>query len=169
VAIEKHPEEFAALKATLAGRRNVRAEEGDGYRRLSALLPPPERRGLVLIDPPFEADSEFHDAAAALAVGLKRFATGIYLLWFPIKSAAQANAFCGEVVAAGATKALRIGLDIGALATANGKERLSGSGLAVVNPPHGFAAEMRSVLGRVTPLLSDKAQFSVRTLIGETD
>src|SRR5581483_4944040 len=54
VAIEKHPEEFAALKQTLHPWRKARAEEGDGYERLAALLPPPERRGLVLIDPPFE-------------------------------------------------------------------------------------------------------------------
>jgi 23S rRNA (adenine2030-N6)-methyltransferase len=168
VAIEKHPEEFAALKAALAGRRNARAEEGDGYKRLAALLPPPERRGLVLIDPPFESDAEFHQAAAALDAALKRFAIGIYLLWFPIKAAAEANAFCGEVVAAGAAKALRIDLDIGGVARApDGKERLSGAGLLIVNPPYGFADEMRTALAMIAPLLSGSTRFEVRTLAGE--
>lgn len=168
VAIERHPEEFAALRNALGRRRNARAEEGDGYQRLAALLPPPERRGLIVIDPPFESAGEFHDAARALAAALKRFATGIYLLWFPVKSAAEANAFCGEVLAAGATKALRIDLDIGAAAPApDGKERLSGSGLVVVNPPYGFADEMRAALARIAPLLSDRARFEVRMLAGD--
>jgi 23S rRNA (adenine2030-N6)-methyltransferase len=168
VAIEKHPEEFAALKLALAGQRNVRAEEGDGYKRLSALLPPAERRGLVLIDPPFEAEAEFHDAALALGAALKRFATGIFLLWFPIKSAPEADALCGEVVAAGATRALRIDLDIGAaVRTPGDKERLSGAGLLIVNPPYGFADEMHLALARIAPLLSDKARYEVRTLAGE--
>src|SRR5581483_8873550 len=59
VAIEKHPEEAEALKKTLAPWRKARVEQDDGYARLPALLPPPERRGLVLIDPPFEAVDEF--------------------------------------------------------------------------------------------------------------
>ena len=167
VAIEKHPDEFALLRAALARTRNAHAEGGDGYRRLAALLPPPERRGLVLIDPPFEAPEEFHAEARALGAALKRFATGIYALWFPIKSAAEANAFCGEVLTAGAAKAVRIDIDIGPSATADGKERLSAAGLIVVNPPHGFAAEMRESLAKITPLLSAKARAEVRWLAGD--
>jgi 23S rRNA (adenine2030-N6)-methyltransferase len=169
VAIERHAEEAAALKSALATFKSkaLRSECADGYARLAALLPPPERRGLVLIDPPFESPEEFHAEARALAEGLKRFATGIYLLWFPIKSAAEANAFCGEVLAAGPKKALRIDLDIGALGkTPDAKERLSGSGLVVVNPPFGFADEMRAALERVAPLLAEKTQFEVRWLAG---
>jgi len=137
----------------------------DGYARLPGLLPPAERRGLVLIDPPFEDAEEFAAAARAVAAALKKFATGIYLLWFPIKSAAEANAFAGEVLAAGVKKAVRIDLDIGAAAIGT-KERLSGSGLIVVNPPFGFADEMREALGRVAPLLSDKARHEVRWIVG---
>jgi 23S rRNA (adenine2030-N6)-methyltransferase len=167
VAIEKHPDEFPVLKAVLAGRRNARAEEGDGYRRLAALLPPAERRGLILIDPPFETEAEFHDAAVALGAALKRFATGIYLLWFPIKSAAEANAFCGAVMAAGATRLLRVDVDMGAMPrTADGRERLSAAGLLIVNPPYGVADEMHAALTQVAPLLSDRARFAVRTLAG---
>jgi 23S rRNA (adenine2030-N6)-methyltransferase len=169
VAIERHAEEAAALKSALAAfkSKGLRSECADGYARLAALLPPPERRGLVLIDPPFESPEEFHDEARALAEGLKRFATGIYLLWFPIKSAAEANAFCGEVLAAGPKKALRIDIDVGAADKAiDARERLTGSGLVIVNPPFGFADEMRAALERVAPLLSDKAQFGLRWLAG---
>jgi 23S rRNA (adenine2030-N6)-methyltransferase len=168
VAIEKHPEEAAALKAALARTRNARAEEGDGYARLAALLPPPERRGVVLIDPPFEAEDEFAAEAEALRVGLRRWATGIFALWFPIKSAAEANAFVGEILNAGVKRAVRIDLDIGAEAYAIGtKTRLTAAGLIVVNPPYGFADEMRGALAHVAPLLSPKAIGTVRVLAGE--
>ncbi|MEI9992757.1 MAG: 23S rRNA (adenine(2030)-N(6))-methyltransferase RlmJ [Rhizomicrobium sp.] len=166
VAIEKHPEEAVRLKAALAGIGQARVEEADGYRRLAALLPPRERRGLVLIDPPFEDAAEFAAEAGALRAGLKRFATGIYLLWFPIKSPAEANAFAGEVLQAGAKKALRIDIDLGAKAPGE-KERLAAAGLIVVNPPFGLAQEMRAQLAAVAPLLSDGARAEVRWLAGE--
>jgi 23S rRNA (adenine2030-N6)-methyltransferase len=170
VAIEKHPDECAALKTVLAPFRNARAEQADGYARLAALLPPPERRGLVVIDPPFESDDEFAAATAALRTGLKRFATGIYLVWFPIKSAAEANAFAGEVANAGVKSALRIDIDIGAAEQAPGaRERLTAAGLIVVNPPYGLAAEMRAALAQVTPLLGPKARFALQTLAGEAE
>ena len=166
VAIEKHAEESAALKSALATFRNkaLRSECADGYARLNALLPPPERRGLVLIDPPFEAPKEFQAEARALGEAVKRFATGIYLLWFPIKSAGEANAFCGAVLATGIKKALRIDIEVDAAKDAD-KERLSASGLIVVNPPFGFADEMRESLARIAPLLS--ARTEVRMLVGE--
>jgi 23S rRNA (adenine2030-N6)-methyltransferase len=167
VAIEKHPEEFDALTTALAPYRNTRAEAGDGYARLPALLPPKERRGLILIDPPFESPDEFAQAADALRTGLKRFATGIYVLWLPIKSAAEANAFAGEILNAGAKKALRIDIEIGVAPAADGKERLSAAGLIVVNPPYGLAEEMQAALAQIAPLLSAGARFSVTSIAGE--
>jgi 23S rRNA (adenine2030-N6)-methyltransferase len=170
VAIEKHPDEAALLKVALARMPGAHAEQGDGYKRLAALLPPKERRGAIVIDPPYESPDEFHAAARALADGLKRFATGIYLLWFPIKSAGEANAFCGEVLGAGVKTALRIDIDIGAAAKAPGeKDRLTAAGLIVVNPPYGLAAQMRAALAQVAPFLSDKARAEVRVLAGEAD
>jgi 23S rRNA (adenine2030-N6)-methyltransferase len=162
VAIERQDAEAAALKSALATFKSkaLKSECADGYARLAALLPPPERRGVVLIDPPFEQPDEFRNEARALGEALKRFATGIYLLWFPIKSAGEASAFCGEVLAAGVKRALRIDIDIGR-AEGGDKERLSAAGLVVVNPPFGFEEEMREGLARVTPLLSDKARAEI--------
>jgi 23S rRNA (adenine2030-N6)-methyltransferase len=149
VAIEKHPEEFEALKKSLSIFATTRVAEADGYERLKALMPPPERRGLVLIDPPYEADDEFARAAAALIEAQRKFATGIYMLWFPIKSAAAANAFAGEIANAGMEKLLRIDIDVGAV----DKERLSAAGLLIVNPPFGFAQEMRALAPILAPAL----------------
>jgi len=155
IAVEKHPQDAAALAAILKPYARARVEEADGYRRLAALLPPPERRGLILIDPPYEASDEFRAAATAVGAAYRRFATGIYLIWFPIKSAAEADAFCGEVLASGATKVLR--LDVEKCHVPEGK--LAAAGLLVVNPPWQFEAEMRAALAPVLPLLDAEARF----------
>jgi len=145
----------------LAPFRKARAEEGDGYARLAALLPPPERRGLVLIDPPFEAPDEFEAAAEAVKGAVRRFATGIFLIWYPVKSAAAARAFCGEVLASGVTCALNIEMAVDA---AEGK--LSRAGLLVLNPPFGFDTDMREILGVIAPRLPG-GEAAVELLAGK--
>jgi 23S rRNA (adenine2030-N6)-methyltransferase len=154
IAIEKHPQEAALLKQVLAPWRKARVEEGDGYARLLAHLPPPERRGLILIDPPFEAPDEFETAARTVRAAVRKFATGIYLIWYPIKSAAAGNAFAGEVLASGAKKVLRIEIAIDA---AEGK--LDRAGLLVLNPPYGFDSEMQAALAIVAPQLAARAKL----------
>jgi 23S rRNA (adenine2030-N6)-methyltransferase len=136
-AIEKHPEEFAALKDALAPYGNAAAEQGDGYTRAVKLLPPPARRGVVVMDPPFEAPDEFESLARAIAAAYRKFATGIFLIWYPIKSQAAADAFTGEVLAGGAARALTVDTQISAP-----EGKLDRAGLLVLNPPYGFDAAM---------------------------
>jgi 23S rRNA (adenine2030-N6)-methyltransferase len=164
VAVEKHPEEVAALKTALSIFATARVVEADGYAQLKGLLPPPERRGLVLIDPPYEADDEFQRAASAMTEAWRRFATGIYMLWFPIKSPAAANAFTGEIANAGIEKLLRIDIDVGA----TDKERLSAAGLLIANPPYGFASDMREAANALAPTLGRgaPANIDIRWLSG---
>jgi 23S rRNA (adenine2030-N6)-methyltransferase len=160
VAIEKHEDECSALTEALRPSRKARVVCADGYERLNTLLPPPERRGVVLIDPPYEAPDEFQKAAHALANAHRRFATGIYLLWYPIKSAADADALCGEVKANGISRALRIELDIAAA-----KERPDGlhaTGLLVINPPYQFDTDMDAVLKLLAAQLGRNASASAR-------
>jgi 23S rRNA (adenine2030-N6)-methyltransferase len=148
VAVEKHPEEAAELKKALASFRKARVEEDDGYHRLASLLPPQERRGLILIDPPFEVQDEFERAAEAVKQGLARFATGIFLIWYPVKSQAAARAFCGEVLASAPAFVTALAIDT-AIAAAEGK--LDRTGLLLLNPPYGFDADMKEVLALVMP------------------
>jgi 23S rRNA (adenine2030-N6)-methyltransferase len=152
VAIEKHPEAAKALHRSLAAFPNVRAVAADGCERLPALLPPRERRGVILIDPPYEAEDEFVRVAEVIAGAHRRFATGIYLAWYPIKSRAAAEAFCGEVVANGIAPVLRLEIETGRAPDAD-KERLSAAGLLVINPPFGFDEETRNVAAVLAPLL----------------
>ena len=153
-AIEKHPEEFTALKETLAPFPNAVAEQGDGYGRALKLLPPPSRRGLVLLDPPFESPDEFSDLARTLRDGTRKFATGIYLAWYPVKSQAEADAFAGEVLAGGMAKAMVIDASISAP-----EGKLNRAGLLVINPPYGFAAAIEASAALIAPKLG----ASIRT------
>jgi len=147
-AIEKNTAEFAALKEALAPFRNAVAEQDDGYVRAIKLLPPPSRRGLVLLDPPFEAPDEFSALAQTVREAWRKFATGIFLVWYPIKSQAAADAFIGEVLAGGMTKAFTIDITI---AAPEGK--LARAGLLVINPPFGFDGVMCAVAAAIAPRL----------------
>lgn len=155
VAVEKHPEDAAALRDVLRPYSKARVEEGDGFRRLCALVPPPERRGLILIDPPFEAADEFAQTAKAFAAAYRRFATGVYVLWFPIKSASEANRFCSEILSSGAGKVMRI--DVTRRGGSEGK--LAAAGLVVVNPPWQFEEQMRQSLAVALPHIDADARF----------
>jgi 23S rRNA (adenine2030-N6)-methyltransferase len=148
IAIEKHPEEFSALENILAPYRNCTAEQADGYARSLKLLPPPSRRGLVLLDPPFESPDEFSALAQALRDATRKFATGIYLVWYPIKSQAEADAFTGEVLAGGIAKAMLIDTKVNAP-----EGKLGRAGLLVINPPFGFAAVMEEAARLLAPRL----------------
>jgi 23S rRNA (adenine2030-N6)-methyltransferase len=165
VAVEKHPEECAELTALLSEERRARVICGDGYAALAKLVPPAERRGVVLIDPPYEAENEFETASRALAQAYRRFATGIFLFWYPAKERPRARAAAGELVTAGIKELLRLELDIGV----RREERLSATGLLVVNPPFGFAAEMQRVGGHLARVLGEGENTSFRSdvLAGE--
>src|SRR6185369_1042579 len=97
VACELHPADALALKREFAGERAVEVRQADGYHALKAMLPPLERRGLLLIDPPFEAADEFARLQRALRQALRRFATGCYAIWYPIKDEAAVAAFVASL------------------------------------------------------------------------
>jgi 23S rRNA (adenine2030-N6)-methyltransferase len=159
VAIEKHPDEAAALANALRPFARARAIATDGFTRLPALLPPPERRGFVLIDPPYESEDDFASAAKAVAGGLKRFATGIYIVWFPVKSVIDAARFCGEVLSAGAARALRFDISIAAPPSQD-RTPLSSAGLLVINPPFGLDTEMNAVFAAIAPRLKSEGSMA---------
>ena len=138
IACELHPEEALALKREFAGDRAVEVRQADGYKALKALLPPVERRGLVLIDPPFEATDEYERLLRALHQGMKRFATGCYAVWYPIKDDAAADLVSGLASFRPLLLEMQLeGIEAG---------RLAACGLAVINPPWRFDEAMRASL-----------------------
>jgi 23S rRNA (adenine2030-N6)-methyltransferase len=148
IAIEKHPEEHAALASALADEKRARVVSGDYARELPRIVPPPERRGVVLVDPPYEAADEFAQATRAVVDAHDRFPAGIFLFWYPAKNRALVDASAGELLNAGITSLLKIELDVG-VPDRKGegtREPLSAAGLFVANPPFGFAEEMRNIM-----------------------
>jgi 23S rRNA (adenine2030-N6)-methyltransferase len=147
-ACELHPEEHAALRRGLPRAANVQIHQRDGWEALGALLPPPQRRGLVLIDPPYEAPDELTRAARALGPALQRFGHGAYLWWRPLKSQSALDAADAEALAQGARSMLRADLWV---APPSPEGRLAGSSLLLLNPPFG----LEDVLRQALPFLAD--------------
>jgi 23S rRNA (adenine2030-N6)-methyltransferase len=104
VFCELHPEERTALAATVGRDRRAKVVETDGWTALKAQLPPPERRGLVLIDPPFEEPGEFQRFEQGLIEAHRRWATGIVLFWYPVKDAHEAETFGRRIARLGYRK-----------------------------------------------------------------
>lgn len=152
IACEKHPEEAMLLKREFAGDRAVEVRQADGYHAIKSVLPPVERRALVLIDPPFEATDEFEVLARAVRHGLRRFATGCYAIWYPIKDEPTVEAFLASLAEA---KYLRMELDLGPR-TPEGK--LAACGLVVINPPWKFEEAMREALPWIAARLGGGAR-----------
>ena len=143
IANELHPEDSASLKAALGGDPRAKVMALDGWVALKALLPPKERRGVVLIDPPFEEPGELERIAAGLAQALQRFATGTYLAWYPIKDPQPIRRFHTGLARLGVPNMLRVELLI---QRAEHADRLNGCGLVVVNPPYTLERELAVVL-----------------------
>ena len=135
VLCEKHPEEFAALHGEFARAAGVSVQETDGYAAIRASLPPPERRALILIDPPFEAQDEFAQMTAALAQGLQRFASGVFALWYPLTERARLEDFFRALRDLQPPPMLVAELLI---AGEDAPLKMKGCGLVVLNPPWQF-------------------------------
>jgi 23S rRNA (adenine2030-N6)-methyltransferase len=140
--VELHPKVAAALKSRLAGDQQVKVIELDGWLALGAQLPPKEKRGLVLVDPPFEAPGEFDRLIGGLEKAIRRWPGGIYALWYPIKDHAAVAAFRAAVKSSGIPKIMDVWLEVDRRATPG----LTGSGMIVVNPPFVLEAELQTLM-----------------------
>jgi 23S rRNA (adenine2030-N6)-methyltransferase len=144
---EAHPEERAALIGALGRDGRLSIVGTDGYVALNAYLPPNERRGIALVDPPFEAPDEAERIVRALERALRKWPTGTIIVWRPIRDARADAHFLNSVAALGAPNILRLELDVGpGPIGAHGQEPLARAGLLIVNPPHTLAGEARTFL-----------------------
>jgi 23S rRNA (adenine2030-N6)-methyltransferase len=161
---ELHPEDHAALRRSLSGERNVSVHAMDGYAALKAMLPPRERRALVLIDAPFEARDEWARIAAALRDGLGRFPSGVYAIWYPL----TARAGTGELFRK--LGGLKLPPTLAAELSINpGAAGIEGCGLLILNPPWRFeqkaAPLLEELAGRLA--LAPGAQARLLWLVRE--
>jgi 23S rRNA (adenine2030-N6)-methyltransferase len=158
VACELHPEEYQALRTTFNLDKQVAVHHTDGFLGLKAFLPPKEHRGLILIDPPYEDPDEFNRIARTLPIALKRFETGIYAIWYPIKEKIQLERFYRTLSAAISQPIMIVELTI----YPDIANHLNGSGLAIINPPWQFETAMHDILPWIWKALTINNQGAFR-------
>lgn len=159
ILFELHPDDAAALSELFARDRQVQVRQADGYIGLKAVLPPPQRRGLVLIDPPFEKRDEFETLLRGLRQAHRRWATGQYLVWYPIKDRAPVAAFHAALKASGIGKVLVAEF---LLRPDDDAERLNGCGLVLINPPWKLDATLEALLPALAGILGAEAGGGAR-------
>src|SRR5437870_13570699 len=123
----------------------------DGFAAMRAMLPPPERRALVLVDPPYEAQDEFAQIGDGLRAALARFPSSVYAIWYPLTGRARLDDFFGEFRALAPPPTLACELTI---AGEDATFKMKGCGLLVINPPWQFEAEARPLLAFLAPTLA---------------
>lgn len=166
IACELEPEAFAALRQALKGDVRIKTVAIDGWTALQAYVPPKERRGLVLVDPPFEQDDEFRRLAEGFAAAYGKWPTGSYAIWYPIKGRSEPDAFAKRLRRFGIPKILRAELMVTPL---RDPSRLNGSGLVLVNPPWTLEGELTILLPALAGLLGrhGAGRYTLDWLAGE--
>ncbi|HUA77740.1 MAG TPA: 23S rRNA (adenine(2030)-N(6))-methyltransferase RlmJ [Acetobacteraceae bacterium] len=151
ICCELHPDEYAALRRRFAHDSQVAIHHRDGYEALRALLPPDPRRGLVLIDPPYEQPGEFGRVLAGLSAAHVRFREGVLAAWYPIKHRAPVRAFHASLRESGMRDIVAAELF---LREPTDPARLNGAGMVVINPPFEFEPAARTILDALAERLA---------------
>jgi 23S rRNA (adenine2030-N6)-methyltransferase len=166
---DAHEDAVVSLKACCGRDRRVKIFGIDAFTALKAFVPPVERRGLVLIDPPFEERTEFADLHEALVAAARKWPTGVYMAWYPIKDRSVVNGFLGALTQAlaqtGINSLLRLELQVDA---PHPDAPLAASGLVVLNPPYTLGMEARAVLPYLAQTMgTGRCAADVVRLIGD--
>ena len=161
VLVELNRKDCENLGALFGGDRRTTVHLMDGYQSLKAFLPPKERRGLIFIDSSFDRAREFDRLTEGLVEAHRRFATGVYALWYPLMEPLAMRAFERGLVETGIPKILQLEISVLPQDWSGG---MRGCGMLVVNPPFGFEAQARSMLEWLQPLLSREGGGSHRVV-----
>ena len=166
MGFELHPIDADRLRENFAGDIQTRITQLDAWKIFGTHLPPKEKRGLVLIDPPFEEKGEFIRMTKSLVQGHQRWPGGTYAYWYPIKEPGEVDAYIKALKSTGIPKILRLELTIRPPST---PPRLHGTGMIVVNPPFVLEEEMRILLPVLADRLGDegRGRWSVDWVAGE--
>jgi len=167
-ACELEPRAAEALARNMRGDPRIKTQIVDGWTALAAYVPPHERRGLVLVDPPFEEERDFARLAQGLAAAHRKWATGIYMLWYPTKGRRAPDVLATQLRRLGIGKVLRAELTVAPLSDPT---RLNGCGLILVNPPWTVEGELSALLPVLAQRLGRKdrsrGDFRLDWLAGE--
>jgi 23S rRNA (adenine2030-N6)-methyltransferase len=139
---ELHPAEFEALDQMQHFNKKVHTSNTDGITSMKGLLPPPEKRGLIFIDPSFERKEEYKEIPTAVKQAFSKFSTGVYCIWYPVVNRKLTEQFIRGMKDVGANEALNIEFNL----TMAPKAGMTGCGLWIINPPFTLAKDIKSVL-----------------------
>ncbi len=159
ILCELHSKEAEHLQSEFHGDRQVATHNIDGYQGLRAFLPPVEKRGLILIDPAFELKDERARLLEAIIQAHKRFATGVYAIWYPIQDRQAVDWFHRQLVRSGIRNILAAELRI---FDEDLPLRLNGTGMAIINPPWRLDEELKTLGPWLWSVLSPEVQGGVR-------
>lgn len=162
VLCELHEEVFTQLRQEFSRTPRSKTYLEDGYKVLNAVLPPLERRGVVLIDPSFEVANEFNNLVQQVQTAYRRWETGVYVMWYPIKSRTVLQKFHRDLLATGISKMLAVQLYV---YPDDVDLRLNGAGMVIINPPYQLDTELTQVLPWLTRQLEiEGGNYSIRFL-----
>lgn len=147
---ELHPNDFPLLRNEFAKQSNVVTKRENGFQQLKSALPPKEKRGLILIDPPYELKEDYELVVKAITEGYKRFATGVYAIWYPVVLRQHTKRIVKGLEATGIRKILQIEL---AVRPDSDQRGMTASGMIVINPPWQLESQMKKVLPYLTNVL----------------
>ena len=165
VLSELHPTDFPLLLQEFRGNRQVKMHNEDGFSRLKASLPPKERRGLILIDPPYELKHEYQDVVNSIAESVKRFATGIYAIWYPVVFRENIDLITNGLADLGIRKIMQI--ELGVMPDSN-ERGMTASGMIVINPPWQLESQMQRILPWLQKAIApDSGHHFVRWVVPE--
>jgi len=163
---ELHPTDFDLLKSNIGSDRQIRVKQEDGYKGLLSLLPPLSRRGLVLIDPPYEVKTDYQQVVNTVVLAHKKFSTGTYAIWYPVVDRSRIDQLEKNFIDSGIKNIQRFELAIAPDSHASG---MTSSGMIVINPPWTLMKKMNQLLPKLVARLADDkdAYFKCDVLVGE--
>ncbi|MCJ8320594.1 MAG: 23S rRNA (adenine(2030)-N(6))-methyltransferase RlmJ [Colwellia sp.] len=162
---ELHPTDIEHLTDFCQRWRKVFVKQSDGYQGVLSLLPPPSRRGLVLIDPPYELKEDYSKAVKTIIKGYKKFATGTYILWYPVVKRALVDQMQNQFQASEVKNLLQVEF---CLSNDTDEYGMTGTGLFIINPPWQLAEQLSEILPYLKTKLGDQASnYCVNQLIAE--
>lgn len=163
---ELHPADFELLNNNIGKNKNIRARHEDGFKGALSLLPPLSRRGLVLLDPPYEVKTDYWQVVDTVVRAHKKFATGTYAIWYPVVDRARIDQLEKNFIDSGIKDIQRFELGLAPDSHAGG---MTSSGMIVINPPWTLMKKMSQLLPKLAAALAghEGAFFKCDVLVGE--
>ena len=163
---ELHPTDYPLLRQEFNKDKRAKVLREDGFIQLKSKLPPVTRRGIILIDPSYEIKNDYYKIPSALFEAYKRFATGIYLIWYPVVSRTTTQRMIDDIIKLGIKRISQFEL---ALKPDNNQKGMTASGMIVINPPWKLHEQMQTIMPWLKQILDTEktGSFTIKQLVSE--